>query len=189
MFKKIIEWPSKSLRKESSPIFKIDDSASSLAQDLIDTCKVMFGAGLAAPQIGTNSRMIVIKPSSFQAENIDPAEYDKEYTVMINPIIETSGQKIEWVEQCLSLPQTDGKVKRFETAKVTYTDLKGETKHILASWPFSGGLQHEIDHLDGYLYIQRQEKKKVRTTLFKINRFRRKEMIKQRRLKRMQNDS
>jgi peptide deformylase len=66
-------------------------------------------------------------------------------------------------------------------------DLKGNTKKITADWPFSGALQHEIDHLDGFLYIQRQNKKSRWRTLHNLKRARRKEMINQRRIRRMKN--
>jgi len=143
----------------------------------------MLGVGLAATQIGVAKRMIVIKPSGFNAETSDPAEHNKEYTVMINPQIELSGKKIEWTEACLSLPSTDGKVQRSETATVSYMDMTGETRRIVAEWPYAGGLQHEIDHLDGVLYIQRQIKKKSFSTLKRLRNIRRKEMIKQRRIR------
>ena len=103
MLKSILEWPSKRLKTVANPIFKIDEETKQLAIDLIDTCNVMLGVGLAATQIGVAKRMITIKPKSFNSENIDPAEYNKDYIIMINPLIETSGNKIEWIEECLSL--------------------------------------------------------------------------------------
>ena len=184
MLKTVLEWPSPRLRKQSEPVFKIDDKTKQLAIDLIDTCNVMFGAGLAAPQIGVLKRMIVIKPSGFDAQNLDPAEYNEEYTVMINPQIEKSGKEIEWVEACLSLPGTSGKVKRSESVNITYMNLKGETKKYIANWPYAGGLQHEIDHLDGIVYTNRQEKKRSHSTLYKLRRNRRKQMIAERKRRR-----
>jgi len=185
VLKKILEWPNSSLKKVSEPIFKIDDEVCELVKNLIDTCNIMFGAGLAAPQIGVSRRIVVIKPSEFGAENIDPSDYNKDFMVLINPSLEASGDDVEWVESCLSLPGTEGKVTRKTNAEVSYMTLEGETKKIIAQWPFSGGLQHEIDHLEGVLYIQRQPKKKSWSTLYKLKRYRRKQMIQDRRTKRM----
>tara|TARA_R110001599_G_scaffold176521_1_gene368687 strand:- start:228 stop:803 length:576 start_codon:yes stop_codon:yes gene_type:complete len=184
VLKEIVEWPSLKLSKKALPVFKIDENIKQLSIDLIDTCNVMFGIGLAASQIGVLKRMIVIKPKGFNAENLDPSEYNKEYTVMINPQIETSGEKIEWTESCLSLPGTQGKVTRSQQATVTYLNLDGETKTLVADWPYAGGLQHEIDHLEGILYTKRQEGKRSFSTLSRLKRVRRKEMIKQRKLRR-----
>ena len=185
MLKKIVEWPNKSLKKQAAPIFKIDEETNQLATNLIDTCKIMFGAGLAAPQIGISKRMIVIKPSAFGAENPEPSSINEEYLVMINPSIEVSGENIEWVEACLSVPGTQGKVERSSEANVTYMSIDGETKAFVAQWPFSGALQHEIDHLEGILYIDRQNKKKRWATLYNLKRKRRKQKIQEKRARRM----
>ena len=185
MLKSIVEWPKKSLKKQADPVFKFNDEVTELATNLIDTCNVMFGAGLAAPQIGSSKRMIVIKPSNFGVENPDPSSINKDYMVMINPSIEVSGDQVEWIEACLSLPETQGKVTRSSEAIVSYMNLDGETKTFKAEWPFSGGLQHEIDHLEGILYIDRQPKKKRWSTLYKLKRKRRKQEIQQRRARRM----
>ena len=148
VLKKIVEWPSLKLSKQSNPVFKVDENIKQLSVDLIDTCNVMFGIGL------------------------------------INPQIEVSGEKIEWTESCLSLPGTQGKVTRSQKATVTYLNLDGETKNLVADWPYAGGLQHEIDHLEGILYTKRQERKRSFSTLSRLRRIRRKEMIKQRKLRR-----
>ena len=73
--------------------------------------------------------------------------------VLINPIVETSGKDIEWREACLSLPGVSGKVKRKENCSVVFLDENGVTKKLEAGWPLSGVLQHEIDHLEGKLFV------------------------------------
>ena len=185
MLRTILEHPNKKLRKKSDPIFSIDESTNQLAIDLIDTCNIMFGAGLAAPQIGINKRMVVIKPSNFDFANPDPAAYNPDYLVLINPVLDIGEEEVEWKEACLSLPGASGKVKRSKNASVTYLDLEGNTKKIDAPWPFSGGLQHEIDHLDGILYIHRQDKRRSRSTMFQLQRVRRKKMLAARKERRM----
>jgi peptide deformylase len=93
---------------------------------------------------------------------------------LINPILECFGEKRKWKEACLSLPQTSGGVVRSESCKVTYMNLSGETKSFEASWPFSGGLQHECDHLDGKLYITHMERANKNVTLEKLKKNRKK---------------
>ena len=175
MNKKIFEWPSKHLSNKAKSVSKEDiESIKKLEIDLIDTCNINMGVGLAASQIGVHKRVIIIKPGAFNADNIDPSEYNEEYMILINPVLEYSGKKIKWKEACLSLPMTSGGIERFELCKVTYMNLNGDIKSFDASWPFSGGLQHECDHLDGILYISRQKRANRHTTLEKLKRNRKK---------------
>ena len=184
MLKKVLEWPNKKLRQPSETVYKIDEDVKQLVVNMIDTCKVMFGAGLAAPQIGVHKRVVILKPADFNYENTDPAEYDSDYTVFINPVLELSDQKVEWVEACLSLPGTDGKVERSENVKLSYMNLNGETKIVDIGWPFAGAVQHEVDHLDGTLFHQRQKGRRGAFTLDKLRRKRRKQMIRDRKARR-----
>ena len=183
MFRKVIIWPNEKLRKTNESIENVE-SVQDLIEDLIDTCNVQMGAGLAAPQIGVNKKVCVIKPSSFGIENPDPSEYNSEYMVLINPVLENTGDEIKWKEACLSLPEIDGQVTRFETTLVKYKNDKGEDRRFIAEWPFSGGLQHECDHLVGKLFIHRMDKKKAAFLLERWRRKKRKEQIKAKREKR-----
>ena len=180
MLRKIITWPHEKLRSKSQLIADVA-LESELVKDLIDTCNVNMGAGLAAPQIGVNKRIVVIKPSAFGKENPDPSAYNADYMVLINPILENAGDELTWNEACLSLPGIDGKVCRSENTLVKYTSETGEEKRLIAEWPFSGGLQHECDHLDGKLFIHRMEKRKAAFLLDKWRRKKRKERIKAKR--------
>ena len=146
MLRTILEWPNTKLRKNSNPIGVINEETIKLAEDLVDTCNVNFGVGLAAPQIGVQKRMIVLKPSACGIENPDPFEYNTDFMVLINPVLELSGESVSWVEACLSVPYTEGKVDRISHAVCTYLSMDGETKKLEATWPFSGALQHECDH-------------------------------------------
>ena len=183
MFRKILQWPNQKLRGSNESIDNVDD-VQDLIKDLIDTCNVAMGAGLAAPQIGQNKRVVVIKPKVFGTENPDPSEYNKEFMVLINPILENTGDEIKWKEACLSIPDIDSYVVRKETTLVKYLNEKGEEKRLIAEWPFAGGLQHECDHLEGKLFIHRMEKKKAAFLLEKWRRKKRKERIKAKRAKR-----
>ena len=91
--------------------------------------------------------------------------------VLINPELSNQGEEIKWKEGCLSLPDLDAHIVRSETTLVKYTSENGETKRLIAEWPFSGGLQHECDHLDGILYIDRVEQR-TRSFLDEYNKYR-----------------
>ena len=180
MFRKILHWPNKKLKEKSLLVENATDEQQ-LIQDLIDTCNVSMGAGLAAPQIGVNKRIVVIKPKSFGIDNPDPTEYNADYMVLVNPQLESSGNEIKWKEACLSLPELVGQVVRYETTLLKYQNAQGEDKRLIAEWPFSGGLQHECDHLDGKLFIHRMDKKKAAFLLERWRRKKRKQMIKAKR--------
>ena len=183
MFRKVIIWPDKRLREKCTPVEEVTEVVD-LVADLIDTCNVKMGAGLAAPQIGINKRICVIKPKVFGIDNPDPSEYNSDYMVLINPVLENTGDEIKWKEGCLSIPGASGSVLRPETTLIKYTSPTGEEKRLIAEWPFSGGLQHECDHLDGMLFINRMPKKKAAFVLHSWRRKKRKEAIKAKRAKR-----
>ena len=180
MFRKVLLYPNKILR-ESNELVEDIQNVQDLIKDLIDTCNVSMGAGLAAPQIGVNKQVVVIKPKVFGKENPDPSEYNPDYMVLVNPTLENTGDLIKWKEGCLSLPDVIGNIERNETTLIKYTSEKGENKRLIAEWPFSGGLQHECDHLEGKLFIHRMDKKKAAFLLDKQRRKKRKEQIKKKR--------
>ena len=186
MLKKILTWPNKRLKESSRAITKFDEGLKTAIVDLVDTCRVNFGVGIAAPQIGLNKKIVVIKTEGLVSENISPSSYNDDYMVLVNPIIETSGNDIEWREACLSMPEVSGNVKRKESCNVVFMDENGVTKKIEANWPLSGVLQHEIDHLNGFLYHMRMEKRKRTGLMWKFNRNKRKKYIAEK--KRRRND-
>jgi peptide deformylase len=117
-----------------------------------------MGVGLAAPQIGVSKRMIVIDSKRLGFNQDDKNGINDDYWVLINPVIETGGDQIQWIEGCLSLPMVEGRVKRFSKAKILYMTLDGEQVECDLDWPVSGAIQHECDHLDGLVYILRQSR-------------------------------
>ena len=181
MYRNVLVWPDKTLRGKSEEANY--EEVKELIEDLIDTCNVKMGAGLAAPQIGVKKNVVVIKPRVFNKENPDPSKYNPDYMVLINPVLDLQGDKIQWKEGCLSLPNIEGKVERHEITLVKYISEEGEEKRIIAEWPFSGGIQHECDHLEGKLFIHRMEKKKAAFLLYRWRRKKRKERIKAKRAK------
>lgn len=180
MNQKILVWPNKLLRDKSSKVENIDE-VQNLIVDLIDTCNVAMGAGLAAPQIGISKQVVVIKPKVFGLENPDPSSYNKDYMVLINPSWEPQGQNIEWKEACLSIPDIEAKVTRQENCLLKYTSESGEERRMIAEWPFAGGVQHECDHLIGKLFIHRMDKRKAAFLLERQRRKKRKAYIKAKR--------
>jgi len=182
MYRKILVWPDKRLRAPNSLVENVEDEKE-LIKDLIDTCNVAMGAGLAAPQIGVNKRITVIKPKVFGLENPDPSEYNPDFMVLVNPVLENTGDEIKWKEACLSIPDIDSTVVRKETTLLKYTSESGEEKRLIAEWPFSGGLQHECDHLEGKLFIHRLDKRKAAFLLERWRRKKRKQRIKEKRAK------
>lgn len=174
MKRNVLLWPSKKLLQKSNR--KVEDVTSEATQkvikDLIDTCNVEMGAGLAAPQIGENVQIVVLKPTLY-GENPDPSKHNDDYMVLINPELINSGEEYSWIEECLSLPGVEGRAIRLETTIVKYLDEGGNQKTLTAEFPLSAAIQHECDHLVGRLWPSRMGKKRLGS--FKLQEFKRKQ--------------
>lgn len=147
---RILTIPDDRLRVFSEAVTEFDDSLKSLVQDLIDTLEVSGGRGLAASQIGMHRRVVVVR-SEEAVDSTAPAPP----MVLVNPILGMRGNKKRWQESCLSVPAGSGNVERYEECEVSYQDQDGAEHSFIATWPLAGVLQHEVDHLDGILYIDR----------------------------------
>lgn len=133
------------LKTVSDPITKFDDQARALVEDLIDTTKLPGRAGVAAPQIGVNLRAF--------SYNIDG-----KVGYLINPeLVELSGEKILLDEGCLSVPGLWHKTPRYEFARAVGVDLEGNKVEVEGSGLMAQALQHECDHLEGLVYLDRLE--------------------------------
>jgi len=144
--KKIYQYPAPVLRQETSAINTFDDKLAELAADMAETMYDAPGIGLAAPQIGESIKLIVVDTSLDR-------EVAKEYMTLVNPeITEHEGSQID-EEGCLSVPELTANVKRHKQITVTYQDLAGEQKQLTVDNRFAVVLQHEIDHLNGILFI------------------------------------
>lgn len=131
------------LRTVSDPIVTIDDGVHSLVEDLLDTVRLPGRAGVAAPQIGVNRRVF--------SYNVDGV-----IGYVINPqIVETSGDLQERGEGCLSVPELWFSPPRYSFARVRGISLDGEPLEVAGSDLMAQALQHEVDHLDGKLYLDR----------------------------------
>ena len=142
----ILILPDERLRAIAEPIDKIDDGIKQLAQDMLDTMYDAPGIGLAAPQVGELRRIVVM---DLAKEEEPPAPI-----VMINPeILSYSDETVTTEEGCLSIPELYYDVERPAEIKVRYTDLDGQTIEREAKDRLAICIQHELDHLDGVLYI------------------------------------
>jgi peptide deformylase len=145
---KIRYYPDAVLKAKAKKITIFDSSVRKLAQDMLDTMYENDGVGLAAPQVGVSKRMMVIDVSG---EDETPRPI-----VFINPeIIERDGE-MTGQEGCLSFPDVFFEVKRASKVVVKFQNLKGQTLKLTADGNLlSRAIQHEIDHLDGELFIDR----------------------------------
>lgn len=150
----IVKYPEKSLSKPSDPVDKIDEEVLSLIEDMGETMFHDSGVGLAAPQVGVNRRIIVYDSHATDDER-DPEA--REFTALINPeIIEKSPETfISESEGCLSVVDYRADVKRHEQVTVRAQNIEGKQMTFTAEGILSVIMQHEIDHLDGILFIDR----------------------------------
>jgi peptide deformylase len=145
MIQKILTYPDPELKKKSVPVTVINDKLVELVRDMAETMYDAPGVGLAAPQIGVHQRVIVI----------DVAGKDEapELIVAINPvIIHADGESYE-EEGCLSVPKYSANVRRHARVVVKYLNLQGEEITCKADELLAIAFQHEIDHLDGILFV------------------------------------
>lgn len=139
----ILIHPDKKLKSKTQPIDVITDETITLLDDMYETMVAHDGVGIAAPQIGKNLRIAVV-----EVDEGDKFE-------LINPeIIDKKGEDID-VEGCLSIPHVYGTVKRAEEVTVRYFDREGDEIEVTASGYLARAFQHEIDHLEGVLFIEK----------------------------------
>jgi peptide deformylase len=149
----ILILPDKRLRQISDPVKKIDAGVRKLIEDMLETMYDAPGIGLAAIQVGTPKRIITM--------DLAKKEEPRKPQVFINPeILWTSPEKATYEEGCLSIPEFYDDVERPVQVKVKYLDLEGKPQELLADGLFATCLQHEIDHLNGVLFIDHLSKLK-----------------------------
>ncbi len=140
------------LRSISDPIDRITPEIKTFAQDLMRLMHEWDGVGLASPQVWRNIRMIAV--TKWRKNKI------VKDMIMINPrIVETSSHTELWEEACLSLPEIFGDVRRYTHIVVEYQDINWNHQERKFKHMDARVIQHEIDHLDGVLFIDRVEKK------------------------------
>lgn len=138
------------LRRKAKPVTVVDDVIRTLIDDMADTMYHAEGCGLAAPQVGISKRVIVVDAGDGLCE-------------LINPVLISGKGKVVREEGCLSVPGYYAPVQRYKSIKVKGLDRMGNEVVIDAKELFSIALQHEMDHLEGILFTDKEVKKKKRT--------------------------
>jgi len=160
--RKILIEPNEILRQKSQNVSVVDKELQTLMDDMLETMYAAPGIGLAAIQIGIPKRVIVLDLS----RNDDP----KQPMFFINPeIIYKSESNTTYEEGCLSVPGQFAEIDRFDKCSIKYLDYYGETKEIEAKGMLSTCIQHEIDHLEGILFIDYLSKLKKSMIVKKLS--------------------
>ncbi|SDZ74804.1 peptide deformylase [Desulfuromusa kysingii] len=143
----ILRYPDPLLKQKSAPVSEFNDQLKQLAADMVETMYAAPGVGLAAPQVGALQRLIILDCSAKD----EPADL----LVAVNPeIIAGEGDSLE-EEGCLSVPGYWASVKRHATVTLRYQDTDGQVHEREADGLLAIGMQHEIDHLEGVLFVDR----------------------------------
>ena len=160
--KPILVEPNKTLRQVSKPVEKVTKDEQNLMDDMLDTMYAANGIGLAAIQIGVPKRIIVIDL------NKDPEK--KEPMYFVNPVIKTRHtEKTLYEEGCLSVPEQFAEIERPRECEVEYLDYNGKKQLLKTEGLLATCIQHEIDHLEGILFIDYLSKLKKTIILKKLS--------------------
>ena len=161
--KKILTEPNKILRQVSISVEKVGDEERALMDDMLDTMYDAPGIGLAAIQIGVPKRIIVM--------DISRDENKKEPRFFVNPVIKNKNEKkSRYEEGCLSVPDQFAEIERPNTCEVEYLDYEGKKQLLKAYGLLATCIQHEMDHLEGILFIDYLSKLKKSMIIKKLSR-------------------
>jgi peptide deformylase len=149
------------LREPAEAVEEVDEEVRALVEDMFETMYLAEGIGLAAPQVGISRRVLVVDLGNADEEGVGAV-------ALVNPeVVESSRKKDKAPEGCLSIPGMEEVVERPETVTVEGLDPDGRSVSMKVSGLLSRALQHEIDHLDGILFIDRVSPLKRRMLLKK----------------------
>lgn len=164
--KPIITLPDPLLHQPSLPIERVDDELLRLADDMIETMYSAQGIGLAAVQVGVLRRLIVV--------DVDGNEKERQPLIFINPeIVDNSSKVSSYQEGCLSIPSVYAEVERPASVTVRYINSLGKQEECSADGLLATCLQHEIDHLNGLLFIDHLSKLKRNMVIKRFNKLQR----------------
>ncbi len=150
MIRQIITYPDKRLFMRSSEVEKFDEELHRLLDDMYETMIAKNGIGLAAIQVAVPLRALIINLPDEEGK-----QHKEDLLELINPVIvESKGTQV-YTEGCLSVPEYYDDVERAEWVKVEYQDRHGNKKTIETDGLLAVAIQHEMDHLDGYLFIEK----------------------------------
>ncbi len=165
----IIIAPDPRLKVKSELVEEIDDAVRSLIDDMVSTMYAAPGVGLAAAQVGTHKRIIVVDP---QDGNGNPRQ-----TRLINPeIIAVSDNAVMREEGCLSLPEFYEPLERPDEVEVRYTDYDGNEQSLAANGLLARCILHELDHLDGIIFVDHMSAVKRNIILRKLTKIKRQQL-------------
>jgi peptide deformylase len=143
----ILKYPDPLLHKVAAPVKNITVKTTQLIEDMLDTMYAAPGVGLAAPQIGASERIVVM--------DVDHENPHKQVYKLINPVITRAEGEVIWEEGCLSVVDFTAEVRRASQVEIVALDEHEKEVKIAAEGLLAVALQHEIDHLDGKLFIDR----------------------------------
>ena len=160
--KKILTEPNKLLRQISKSVDKVGDAERTLMDDMLDTMYEAPGIGLAAIQIGVPKRIIVM--------DVGRDENKKEPRYFVNPVIKNKNEeKAKYEEGCLSVPDQFAEIERPNACEVEYLDYNGKKQLLKADGLLATCIQHEMDHLEGILFIDYLSKLKKSMIIKKLS--------------------
>ena len=160
--RKILTEPNKILREKSMPVEKIDEDLQKLMDDMLETMYAAPGIGLAAIQVGVPKRVIVL--------DIAPKDEPRNPMFFVNPeIIKKSDNNSTYEEGCLSVPGQFAEIDRPDKCHIKYLDYHGQPKEIKAEGMLATCIQHEMDHLEGILFIDYLSKLKKSMIIKKLS--------------------
>ncbi len=152
--REIVTLPQSILRRKAHKVTDFGPAFQALADDMLETMRQAPGVGLAAPQVGESIRLIVVEYGDEEKEDLPPKLY-----VLANPeITRTSQETLVGAEGCLSIPGVQGEVERFAAVTVKGLNRQGRPMTVKAKGWLARIFQHEIDHLDGILFVDRAQK-------------------------------
>ena len=143
----ILKYPHPLLKKRSQEIEKIDENIRQLIQDMTETMYDASGVGLAACQVGVNKRIIVL--------DVSPMDPEQDLFALINPEIVAEEEEIDHEEGCLSVPDCQEIIKRKQKVRIRGMSSEGKEVELEAQGILAIALQHEVDHLNGVLILDR----------------------------------
>ena len=150
MIQTVITYPNKKLKEVSKPVEKFNEELHTLLDDMYETMMSQNGVGLAAIQIAIDQRVLILNIPDEENE-----QHKENLIEMINPNIIASDGETSYQEGCLSVPGFYEDITRFETVKVSYFDRDGNPQELEADELLSVAIQHEMDHLEGKLFIEK----------------------------------
>lgn len=169
---KVYEYPHPVLKQKAEKVVAVDDELRRLFDDMLETMYAENGCGLAAPQVGVSKRVVVI---DIAHEGEEPAPL-----YLANPEIVWASDETEICEEgCLSVPEMRAEVERPASVKIRYLDYHGKECELLAEDFLAVAAQHELDHLDGILYIDKISRLKRQMLLKKLEKLRKERERKQ----------